>query len=121
MANNNAQPKLNIKEALLKFTVKTLPALAVSLVLLLGGVWLLALRIPGWSLIFGLPAVQIGIIFLIFTFDEIVRTRVSPDSFHLISCSVCGKPTLVPEWEKEEICDACQREIGKKLLKTKKS
>lgn len=92
----------------------------ISLVLFAGGIALLALRIPGWSLILGLPAVQIGIIFLIFTFDEVARGKVGPDSLHMVRCSVCGKPTLAPYWQKEKICRACQKKIAQKLKKEKK-
>lgn len=91
----------------------------VSLGLLAGGVFLLYLRIPGWSLILGLPATQIGIIFLILTFDEIVRGKVGPNSLHMIPCSVCGKLTLVSTWQKEKICEECQRKIAKKLREEK--
>lgn len=89
--------------------------LFLSLVLFVGGIVLLALRIPGWSLFLGLPAVQIGIVLLIFTFDEIARYRVGPESLKMISCSVCGEPTPAPSWQKEKICEKCQQKIAKKL------
>lgn len=97
------------KQILLKFVTKTIPSLLVSLVLMLGGIYLLSLRIPGWSLIFGLPAISTGIIFLIFTFDEIAQNKVGPNSLHVVSCSICGQPTLAPKWQKEKTCEKCQK------------
>lgn len=97
------------KRIFLKFVTKTIPSLLVSLALMLGGIYLLSLRIPGWSLIFGLPAVSTGIIFLIFTFDEIAQNKVGLNSLHLISCSICGQPTFAPKWQKEKICEECQK------------
>jgi len=108
----DAQNKL--KTILTTFITKTIRSLLISTGLFIGGIILLALRIPGWSIIFGLPAVQIGIIFLIFTFDDLARNKVGPNSYHLLNCSVCGKPILAPSWQKERICGACQKKIAKK-------
>lgn len=82
-----------------------------SLSLFFGGITLLALRIPGWSLFLGLPATQIGIVFLIFTFDEVAKKKVGPDSLKIIYCSVCGEPTVTPIGQKEDICEECQKKI----------
>jgi hypothetical protein len=109
-----AQLKDGFKNALLKFFTKSLPSIFLSLSLFVGGIALLAIRIPGWSLILGLPAVQIGLVFLIFTFDDIARNKVGPQSLHMIPCSVCGKPTLTPNWEQEKICMKCQQLIAKR-------
>lgn len=103
------QLKNGAKQAFTKFVTKTIPALIVSLALMLGGIYLLSLRIPGWSFIFGLPAVSTGIIFLIFTFDEIAQDKVGPNSLHMVSCPICGQPTLAPKWQKEKICEKCQK------------
>ena len=89
--------------------------LLIPIILFLGGITLLALRIPGWSLFLGLPATQIGIIFLIFTFDEIAQNKIGPNGLHQISCSVCGKPTLAPYWQKEKICRQCRKKLTQKL------
>ena len=51
----------------------------VSLVLFLGGIMLLALRIPFWSLLLGLPAVQIGIVLIIFTFDRLSQEEIEEE------------------------------------------
>lgn len=51
----------------------------VSLTLFIGGIVLLALRIPFWSFILGLPSVQIGIVLMIFSFDRLSRERIERD------------------------------------------
>ena len=51
----------------------------VSLALFLGGIMLLALRIPFWSLLLGLPAVQIGIVLIIFTFDRLSQEEIEEE------------------------------------------
>lgn len=33
------------------------------------------LRLPGWSIILGLPMVIIGIVFLIYTYDEVMSNK----------------------------------------------
>lgn len=107
--------KNHTKFILTSVLTRNIGRLLLSLALFGGGVILLSLRIPGWSVILGLPAVQIGIVFIIFTFDEVAQDRVGPRSFHVISCSLCGKPTLAPYWQEEKICKECQKKIAKKL------
>lgn len=47
------------------------------IVLLLGGLWLLTLRLAGWSIIFGLPMVILGIVFVIYAYDDAVSGKVA--------------------------------------------
>lgn len=47
----------------------------IPIVLLAGGLVLLALKIPGWSLIFGLPITIFGTVFLIYTYDTIASKK----------------------------------------------
>lgn len=93
--------------------------LIVSLILFLGGIVILGLRIPGWSLFLGLPSIQIGLIFTIFTLDDLARNKIGPNSLQKISCSVCGKPNLVPHWQKVKKCRRCQEKMIKQLEKEK--
>lgn len=51
----------------------------ISLSLFLGGIFLLALKIPFWSLLLGLPSVQIGIVLIIFTFDRLSAEEVKEE------------------------------------------
>lgn len=103
------------KAALASVLTKNVGSLLLSLALFIGGIVLLALRIPGWSLILGLPAVQIGIVFSIFTFDGLAQNKVGPHSLHVIPCPICEKRILVPYWQGEKICGECQKKIAKKL------
>lgn len=81
-----------------------------------GAVVILALRIPGWSLLLGAPLTVIGAVLLIFTIDEIARVRIMPHPY-VTSCSVCGKPTpVIPGVpEKDTICAICKRDVKKGL------
>lgn len=47
-----------------------------AVVLFIGGIFILTLRIPFWSLILGIPSIQIGLVLIIFTFDAIGRWTV---------------------------------------------
>lgn len=51
-------------------------------VLLASGLALLALRIAGWSIILGLPMVVIGVVFMIYTYDEILSKRLDHNHVH---------------------------------------
>lgn len=119
MPKSPAQPSANLKLIFIGFLTTTLPSLFLALALFVGGIALLALHIPGWSLILGIPATQIGLVFLIFTFDKIARSKVGPDGLHVIHCSICKKPLAVPLGEKEKICEECQQKITKKLKEEK--
>jgi hypothetical protein len=49
----------------------TLLRLIVPLVFLATGLILLYLALPGWSLIIGIPSIVFGIVFLLYTYDEL--------------------------------------------------
>lgn len=110
-------PKLLIKDLLTEFFIKSLPSLLVSFLLFGGGIVLLALRIPGWSLFLGLPSVQIGIVFLIYTFESVGRRRsvLPTEEYHFVSCLVCGQQTQAPKYIQKRICDDCQVKIAQKV------
>ncbi|AKM83313.1 hypothetical protein A2422_00805 [Candidatus Woesebacteria bacterium RIFOXYC1_FULL_31_51] len=63
-------------ESIVKLVLKTV----VPIFILIGGIALLTLRIAGWSIIFGLPMVVIGVVFLIYTYDEIVSSSLGDDT-----------------------------------------
>jgi hypothetical protein len=107
--------KNDFKQIFTTFFTKTIPSIVLSLSLFAGGIFLLALRISGWSLILGLPAVQIGIVFLIFTFDDVARRKVGPESLHQVPCSICGKIVLTHQWEKEKVCIDCHKKFAQKV------
>ncbi|MBI2596000.1 hypothetical protein HYW46_04685 [Candidatus Daviesbacteria bacterium] len=45
----------------------------VAMTLFIGGIILLLAKLPFWSYYFGIPSVQIGIIFLILSFERLMR------------------------------------------------
>lgn len=49
---------------------------AISLTLFVGGISILILQAPFWSLFLGIPSIQIGIILIIFTFDRLSQDEV---------------------------------------------
>lgn len=78
------------------------------MILFAGGVWLLSLRISGWSMLLGLPAIQVGIVFIILGFDNSAKKTFSPSEFHIVKCEVCGDPTAAPLGETHEVCPRCR-------------
>lgn len=91
-------------------------SIIISLCLFIGGIIILGLRIPGWSLFLGLPAIQVGAILLIFSFDNLARKNVGIQSLQVLECSICRQPTVAPKWKKEAICETCQKEIAQEAL-----
>ena len=47
-----------------------------SIILFLGGIFILVLRIPFWSLLLGIASIQVGIILIIFSFDQLGKWSV---------------------------------------------
>lgn len=93
---------------------QTVFAFIISICLFLGGIAILALRIPGWSLILGLPSIQIGIVFSIFSFDKIIREKTNLDHMHLVDCIICGLPTpaFKNQNKKQHVCKECLHKIN---------
>lgn len=58
---------------------RALLSVLVSIVLFVGGIVLLILRLPFWSLFLGLPATQIGLILLIFSFDRLSQEEIEEE------------------------------------------
>ncbi len=90
-----------------------------AVILFLGGIWVLSLRIPGWSLILGLPSVQVGLIFMIFTFDKLAHDALDNylNNQQEVDCSVCGKKTATPIFIDGALCPPCRRKKRKKSEK----
>lgn len=62
-------------EEMVLLLVKTI----IPLTLLIGGLHLLTINIPGWSLIFGLPMIVFGVVFSLYTYDEISSRKVDEE------------------------------------------
>ena len=103
--------------SLVKFTISDLPVFILSLALFLGGIWILSLRIPGWSLFFGLIITPVGFIFCVYSLDDIARNVVAPPTFKPVKCNVCGKYTFAKEDEEDVICGRCRKDIQRGILK----
>jgi hypothetical protein len=88
----------------------------ISLGLLFGGVAILRTQIPFWSLVYGLPAVSLGICITMISFNEIIKNRtVKGSEYHLIACKVCQKQTLAPFLIETVVCPDCQYRTAIKL------
>lgn len=86
-----------------------------SLGLFLGGVFLLTLKIPFWSLFFGIASIQVGLVMSIVAFDALLKRKTAPvtEDYKTISCLVCSKQTFVPKYSQVAICEADQIKIAR--------
>ncbi len=95
---------------------QNLGLVVISLGLLFGGVAILRTGIPFWSLLYGLPAVFLGMILTVLSFNEITKNTVYKlDTYHQIPCKVCKKMTLVPELIESAVCPDCQYKTAVRL------
>lgn len=103
--------------------IKTIFKVIASLGLFLGGIILLALRIPFWSLFLGLPSIQIGIVFIIFAFDKLSQKEIDEEltEIHQVPCALCGEPTFTRGPEVRGICSGCDKKLLGKMEKIKPS
>lgn len=70
---NSEEIKFDHLQSLIILLVKVVgPA-----ILVITGLILLALRIAGWSLVFGLPVTIIGVVLLVFVYDDILTRKLS--------------------------------------------
>jgi len=56
--------------------LRLLLTVIVAIVLFVGGIFLLSSHLPFWSIYFGVPSVQVGIILLIFCFERLSKESV---------------------------------------------
>ncbi len=80
----------------------------ISLLLFAGGVWIFTLRIPVWSLILGVPSIQVGMMLLIVSFDQVAERTAGLQRYYIVPCEVCGNPTAAPIGETHEKCPDCR-------------
>ena len=101
------------KPSLLKF-FEDFGLMLLSIVLFLGGAFLLTLKIPFWSLFLGIASVQIGIVLIILTFDSLIKKRNKPltDEYKTVNCLICRSSQYVPKYQKTVICDACMLRVA---------
>ena len=119
MNQSITQFKDGTKQVFVNFITRIAPSFFLSLVLFIGGIALIALRIPGWSLLWGLIILPIGFAFTIYTLDDVARNVVAPPPFKPVRCNVCGKITYAREGDKDVICNRCREDITEAILKEK--
>ena len=100
-----------IKAAIVSLIMRGL----IPIVLLVSGIFLLSLHIPGWSIIFGLPIVVFGTVFLIYTYDDLVSKKVVEAEKDLETCPICKEIHAIPKGtnSKDFICEKCREQIIK--------
>lgn len=104
-----------MKDFLLRIVVN-FGLVVVSLGLLFGGIILLRTEVPFWNLFYGLPAVCLGIILTVLSFNELTKNKNAKSTeYHLIPCKVCRKETLVPMLINETVCSSCQYKMAIRL------
>ena len=108
------------KNSIIEFFIKILPFLFVSSVFFIGGIVLLYLKIPGWSIFLGLPAVQMGIVALIFALEKISsqKSTLPSKEYHYVDCLICKHQVLVPKYREKVICDDCQVKLAQNFKKS---
>ena len=88
----------------------------ISLGLLYGGVAIIKSEIPFWNLVYGLPAISMGILMALVTFNELTKNQTAKASeYHLIACAICKKETLAPLLIERVTCTDCQYKMAVKL------
>lgn len=70
-SDNFNHDKQHHSERMIKLILKAV----VPMLILGAGLILLVMRLPGWGIILGLPMVIIGVVFLIYTYDEVVSSK----------------------------------------------
>jgi|WetSurSiteA1Bulk_404760.scaffolds.fasta_scaffold01457_3 hypothetical protein len=94
----------------------------VPMFLIATGLFFMTLHIPGWSLIVGLPLTLIGVVFLIYTYDEVISRRAGVDlDGKLWPCSLCHKLTKVDDGDDLDnvFCSKCKSSVLRGLEKEK--
>lgn len=101
------RPVLSQTESVVRLVFRGL----LPIVLVGGGVWLLTSKLSGWNIILGIPMTIIGMVFLIYTYDEVVSNKIQPLSQELVRCRRCGRltPRMLGVSRKETICLSCKR------------
>lgn len=85
-----------------------------SITLFLGGIYILSLKIPFWSMFLGIASIQIGIVLIIISFEHFTkkRSKVITENYKTIPCLICKKINYVPKYQNTTICDKCQLKIA---------
>lgn len=101
------RPALSQTESVVRLVFRGL----LPIVLVVGGVWLLTSKLSGWNIILGIPMTIIGMVFLIYTYDEVVSSKIQPLSQELVRCRRCMRltPRMSRVSPEETTCQGCKR------------
>lgn len=88
--------------------------LFLSIALFVGGIYILSLKEPFWSLFLGIASIQVGIVLIILTFDSFIKRKIRPvtEDYKTLACLVCKRPTFVPKYQNVTLCDDCQVRVA---------
>jgi hypothetical protein len=102
-------------EALVKLIFRGL----IPIVFFGGGVALFVTRASPWGVVLGLPAIVIGMVMMIYTYDEVISKKVYPLADELTRCAVCGRltPRVAGVNPKDTICSPCNADISEEIEK----
>ncbi len=98
---------------LIQLSSKSFIPFFIGIALFFGGLWTLSLDLPGWKLIIGLPAAQLGIVVLMFAFDKTTKKHLHPDNHEILICPFCNQENLIGPRQKQTQCTECQKIIKK--------
>jgi len=108
MKDNKLMDRSNVIQLQIHL-VKVICRSAIPVILLLMGVVVLVLRIPGWSLFLGLPLVVLGAVFTVYTYDHLVSKSLGDYTNLVTKCVKCRRPT--PHFKgqdpKSTLCPVC--------------
>ena len=95
------------------YLIKLVARIIMPIIMLIGGIILLSLHLPGWSIILGLPVSIFGVIFMIYTYDEVITKSVVNKEKDLKMCPICKKVYPVGKNGRTEdfICNDCREKI----------
>lgn len=102
-------------EALVKLIFRGI----IPIVLFVGGIVLFVTRTSPWGVVLGLPAIVIGMVMVIYTYDEVISKKVHPLADELTRCAVCGRltPRMAGVNPEDTICFECKEDISEEIEK----
>ena len=95
------------------YLIKLIARIIIPIIMFIGGIIILSLHLPGWSIILGLPVSMFGIVFIIYTYDEVITKNVVNKEKYLERCPICKKVYSVDKIGGTEdfICENCREKI----------
>lgn len=97
------------------YIVKLILKIILPVILLISGLVVFTSRIPGWSILIGLPMMVVSTVFIIYIYDELSQKLMDNEVKTLVKCSICGRLTPVREDIKQQdtVCSSCLIRMSK--------